>query len=311
MDIGAVLREQGGVVARRQVLAAGGDDNTVERMLRRREWATLHPGVYVDHTGAPTPEQLRMAAVLFAWPAALTEDSALLAHGVRNLAEPAAVHVAIAPDRRTRDRPGIEVRRTRWLDELAQWHRTPPRVRLEHAVLLTASRRLRRLPSGADAIALLSDVCQQRLTTPARLRSALDRHPRLAGRRLVSDVLDDVTGGAFSLLEHHYLTRVERPHRLPPASRQHRFARSSRAGFRDVLYAGQRLVVELDGRLGHEWATDRWLDLERDLAAAGDDLMTVRAGWGQVLEPCRLATAVGRLLRIRGWAGAPARCAAC
>lgn len=311
MDIGELLREQDGVVARRQVFAAGGDDNQIERMLRRRAWRTIHPGVYVDHTGVPTADQARMAAVLFAWPAALTEDSALLASGMRNLREPDAVQVAIDLTRRTRDRPGITVHRTARLDELTQWNRTPPRLRLEHAALLAASRRLRDRRDGADAVALLSDGCQQRMTTPGRLAEALALHQRLPGRGFLSAVLDDVASGAFSVLEHRYLTAVERPHRLPRARRQQAFRRASRAGFRDVLYEQHALVVELDGRLGHEWATDRWDDLERDLVAAGQDLMTIRAGWGQVLQPCRLAAAVARLLQMRGWGGEPARCPAC
>ena len=66
-----LLHDQLGVIARRQVLAAGGDDNLIERLVRRNEWRAVHPGVYVDHTGVPTREQQRMAAVLFAWPAAL------------------------------------------------------------------------------------------------------------------------------------------------------------------------------------------------------------------------------------------------
>jgi hypothetical protein len=65
------------------------------------------------------------------------------------------------------------------------------------------------------------------------------------------------------------------------------------------------VVVELDGRLGHEATTDRWNDLERDLDAVVQGDLTVRAGWGLVLDPCRLAAALVRILLARGWTGRP------
>ena len=50
-EVSRWLRLQDGVVSRGQVLAAGGTDGDIERLVRRREWARVHPGVYVDHTG--------------------------------------------------------------------------------------------------------------------------------------------------------------------------------------------------------------------------------------------------------------------
>ena len=79
----AVLRRQSGVIARRQVLAAGASDNDIERWVRRHEWAPVHRGVFVDHTGPPTWDQRAWAAVLAFAPAALSGESALRAHGVR------------------------------------------------------------------------------------------------------------------------------------------------------------------------------------------------------------------------------------
>ena len=72
---------------------------------------------------------------------------------------------------------------------------------------------------------------------------------------------------------------------------------------RDVTYDAHGLVVELDGRFGHDDATDRWRDLDRDLAAAARALVTVRLGWAQVLSPCRVVEAVADILRARGWSG--------
>lgn len=309
MSIEQELQFQGGVIARRQVLELEGDDNLIERKLRRREWQVVHPGVYVDHTGAPTDEQLRMAAVLFAWPAALAGESALLAHGVRNVFCD-QVTVAIGPSRKLQPRPGIRVLRMSNLEPMTVSTLTPQRLRLDDAVLHVASARWR---SGgeADAVALLSDICQQRRTTPQRLLARLEDHPCLRGRSFLKTVLADVASGTYSLLEHRYLTRVERPHGLPRGERQNPFSSGDRTGFRDVRYPHQHTLIELDGRLGHEWAADQWVDLDRDLSAATVDLHTSRLGWGAVAEPCRLAPKVGALLRARGWTGVPKRCRRC
>lgn len=52
--------------------------------------------------------------------------------------------------------------------------------------------------------------------------------------------------------------------------------------------------------------------MERDLDAALDLEDTVRLGYGQVLgRPCRTAAKLGRLLRLRGWAGAATPCPDC
>jgi len=131
----------------------------------------------------------------------------------------------------------------------------------------------------------------------------LGRRRRLPHRRLLLTILEDVAAGAYSALERRYLLHVERPHGLPTGRRQRRVTRGKHAAYRDVEYLGLRTVVELDGRLGHEKAVDRWGDLTRDCDSIVDGDVTVRIGWGQVLEPCRLAVLVGRLLEARGWTG--------
>lgn len=55
---------QHGVYSRRQLLAAGVTDNDIERMVRRRLFARVRPGIYVDHTGPLTQIQREWAAVL-------------------------------------------------------------------------------------------------------------------------------------------------------------------------------------------------------------------------------------------------------
>jgi hypothetical protein len=78
-----------------------------------------------------------------------------------------------------------------------------------------------------------------------------------------------------------------------------------------VGYDGYTLLVELDGRLGHEGA-GRFRDLRRDNDFALRSLITLRYGWWDVVErPCEVAWQVATVLRSRGWEGVPTRCHRC
>jgi hypothetical protein len=162
--------------------------------------------------------------------------------------------------------------------------------------------------SDDAAVAVLGDACQCWATTAPRLLAALAERPRLPRRRVLTAVLHDVATGVYSALERRYLVTVERPHGLPTAQRQRRVREGRTSAYRDVEYLAAGLVVELDGRLGHEPAADRWNDLDRDIDTAIGGRLTVRVSWGQVLQPCRLAAAVADLLHARGWAGRPHPC---
>jgi hypothetical protein len=299
-----LLADQSGVIARHQVLELGGTDADIRRRVRRREWKRVHTGVYVNHTGELSWVQRAWAAILVLHPAALSGWSALRAHKVRGAdrGERQLVEVAIDESRRVRAPRGLRVRRVSAFDELVQAHLSPPRMRLEHAALDVAASQ----SSEDAAVATLADICQSGRSTPQRLRDALVARPTLPRRRILLEILDDVASGAYSALERRYLVRVERRHGLPTGHRQRRVTGGRRVYFRDVEYVGTNTLVELDGRLGHEGADDRWDDLERDLSAALSGDLTLRIGWRQVLEPCRVAAVVVRILMARGWAG-PAR----
>jgi hypothetical protein len=293
------MARQCGVISRRQVLELGGDDNLIERRLRRREWARLLPGVYVDHTGPPTGLQRAWGGVLFAAPAALSGSSALRAHRVRGHDWSDSVEVAVDGRRRIRPPDGLLVVRLTDFDRVARLGVSPPRIGVERAVLQVASRTCKE----DAAVGTLADACQAGATSVSRLRTELDLLVRLPRRRLLAAVLEDLAAGAMSPLERRYVRDVERAHRLPRAERQ-----QGDGVARDVAYRTHGLFVELDGRLGHEWAADQWRDLDRDLDAAASGSITVRLGWRQVLEPCRTAQAVGRILQARGWEGRPVPC---
>jgi hypothetical protein len=298
------LDAQDGVISRAQVRACGGGDLLIKRMLRRNEWARLHEGVYVNHTGPPSWRQRAWAAVLAHEPAALAGASALRAYGLEEHRGKGGIHVVVDRSRRVDPAPGVSVSQVADLDSVALLHLSPPRVRIEHAALTVAAH------AGSDdaVVAAVAEVVRLRRTTAKRLREALADRPKLRHAALLREVLTDVAVGAESALERRYLRGVERAHGLPVGQRQAPGTGARGRVYRDVEYAEHDALVELDGRLGHESTTDRWADLERDLLALADGRVTLRAGWGQVLQPCRLAAIVSAVLGLRGWSGTAQPC---
>lgn len=297
----SLIRRQDGVVARRQALDCGVDVAYIRRRLRR-EWVTVHPGVYVTHTGPLTWLQRAWAAVLDAAPAVLSHQSAVQAV-LHNGSGP--IHISVDRRRRVTRRPGVVVHYRSDLDDVALYNSHPPRMRLEDAVV--------ELAAGAEdtksAVAYFADAVQARITTADRLLDALNARLRVRHSEFLRRVLADVRDGACSALEHRYLVAVERAHGLPTGARQKESA-SGRRGLRDVVYEDWGVIVELDGRLFHDNATSYDRDLERDLdAAAAEDLRTVRAGYGQVFDrSCSTAAKITVILQRLGWPDEPRTC---
>jgi hypothetical protein len=154
------------------------------------------------------------------------------------------VHVAIDRDRHLQQPPGVRVRRVVGLAAKVQWNLGPPRLRYDELVIDLAVA----APDELAAVAVLADACGTRRTTALRLLDVLGARQRVARRRFLSDVLNDVAAGTCSVLEHGYLTQVERAHGLPVGQRQtERMVHGARA-LQDVEYVAVGLVVELDGR---------------------------------------------------------------
>jgi hypothetical protein len=298
-----LLRDQYGVVARRQALMAGLTRENLDRLCRRNELTRLHPRVYLDHTGEPTWDQCAWGAVLWGWPAALTHGSALaVVEGPRSPHRVVPVEIAVTRDRRLSDEPGIAVHRSDHVRARTQ-PGSPPRIRYDEAVLDVVAR----IEDVDGLVAELGRVLQARRTTPTRLATALQGRPWIRHRAVLEEILADVKEGATSALERTYVRDVERAHGLPRAARQLHERSLDGTLYRDNLYEvdGRVLVVELDGRQFHDTARQRDRDLDRDLLTLLQRAArTARLGWGQCRgRPCRTAGLLGALLRDMGWGG--------
>lgn len=300
VDAHAVARGQAGVVTRSQAVSAGMTDAGICAQLVAQRWQRIHPGIYACFTGTIPWASKVWAAVLWCGEgAAIGGETALRLSGMQ-MPDDHVVHVCVDHRRRVSKVEGIRVHRVVGLRNRVHPVHSPPRLRLEDAVLHTASRR-----STLDqAIGVVADAVQQRLTTPERLRWSLAGWSRLRRRRELRLLLDDVAAGAYSYLEVRFLRDVERPHGLPTGSRQRRVRAGRSIWFRDVEYVGLDVIAELDGRLGHETFGDRAQDMDRDNAATRSGAETYRLGYSQVLAgSCDAALLIGEALLANGWGG--------
>lgn len=274
----------------------------IRRLVDQGFWQRLAPGVYAATSLTPTWLTYAWAGILIGGDlACLGGTAAGYVHGV--IAHPPRVIRVLIPAGLRRPVAGApwEFVRTR---AALRSRGSPPRTGVEDTVLdICADPDL----SLDRLVGVLTDAVQQRRTTEQQLSRSLAERARHPRRAVLTDILGDVKVGARSPLERRYLRDVERAHALPTAGRQ-----IVRRGTEvDVRYAGQRLLVELDGRIGHA-GSGKFRDMHRDNSATEDALATLRYGWADVSEdPCGVAEQVGTVLAMRGWSGAPVPCARC
>ena len=236
---------------------------TVSWRLRRGQWQRLHAGVYATFTGQPDREAMVWAALRRSGADAVLSHQTAAEFSELTSMPSSLIHVTVPRDHHVRPIAGVVVHRSNRVEQARHPTLTPPRTRIEETTLDLAacSRDL------DDALAWLARACGARLTTPDRLRTALESRTRVRWRDALSAGLGDIAGGAHSALELRYVSRVERPHRLPRPQRQVRVVRGRRTEYRDALYTEYGVGVETDGAVAHP-AEARWRDQHRDNAAA-------------------------------------------
>ena len=242
-----LIGAQAGMVARRQLNAAGRDADHVAAQVAARRWVVHTPRVLGTTTGALTWEQRCWMAVLHAGPRSLL--GGLSAAEVDGMAGWHRDTVTVLVDDELAFEPveGVRFFRSRRPFELLRSTRAGiPRAQLEPALLLWG---------GYDAPlraahGSLAAAVQQRLSTPDRLLSWIETlHPLRRARGFRSTV-GAIAGGAHSGAE-IAVGRVCRQFGIrPPARQRRRTDRSGRVRWTDCewdLPDGEVLVLEVDG----------------------------------------------------------------
>ena len=294
---------QDGVLSREQSLAHRLSPRAIDRLISEGHWRRLDCGIYLTGATEPSWRSLAWAGVLLAGDAARLGGRAA-AHLEGLVDEPPdEISILIPHAQRLRNRsPWIFLRETGNFRTSSRGN--PPRIGVEDAVLDLCAN-----GEAADAVGWLTTAVQRRLTTPERLRRAMDRRTRQRHRQVILDLLSDVAQGAQSPLEVQYACDVERAHGLPRGTRQ--APSGGRRYSRDVEYEDYGLVVELDGRLGHS-GMGRFRDMWRDNAAIIENRVTLRYGSVDLYRrPCEVALQVASVLLRCGWTGSPLRCDRC
>jgi hypothetical protein len=289
---------QRGIVTAAQAQAAGLSRTIIKSRVRQNRWQRIFPGVYATFSGVLSRDSLLWAALLSAGPGAvLSHQTAAELDGLTD--KPSSlIHVTIPRSRRLSRRPGVVIHVSDLVVAAVHPARLPPRTRIEETVLdlVAASKTL------DDAVGWLTKALGRRLTTQNRLRRALAGRARLRWRKELGKLLSPEMTGVLSTLEYRYVRHVERPHGLPRGSRQVVARADGKRQYRDVLYKGCGLVVELDGELAHP-AESRRNDSRRDNAAMAEHgLTTLRYTWLDVTtRPCQTAAQIATVLARRGY----------
>ncbi|MEO7751853.1 MAG: type IV toxin-antitoxin system AbiEi family antitoxin domain-containing protein [Terracoccus sp.] len=297
----ALVKGQGGLVTRRQAVAAGMSPKAIRCRVDSGRWVRLHAGVYLTVPGRDDWTTTAVAALLsVGLPSALSGRSAGYAWGLlRSPGE--GLEITVPPTRMPDPLPGVVVRRRRHAVERTHETAWPHRTTAEHTVL--------DLVEGAsvdETVALVARACQQWLTTPQRLEVALADRPSQPGRSLLLEILGDVAGGVESSAERRYLRDVERAHGLPVGVMQQPGPGSTA---RDNTYRDVFVIVEIDGRAGHAGWRAQQRDGRRDRRNAAGSWLTIRGFWPDVCGgQCAFALELEAIFRSRGWTGRARPC---
>lgn len=301
--IRALAERQNGVVARRQLLAAGVTGKVVEKRLDSGHLLPLHRGVYAVGHRRLTREGFWLAAVLTVGPGAvLSHRHAAALHGF-GPPSAAKIDVSTAADRRGKSPIRVHGRTVLTSEDVTTVRAIPVTSVARTLVDLAAQLPQHRLEK------LISEAERQRMFDLRELERALarttGRHgPGHAGlRRAIATVAKHGPTFTRSELEARFLALLD-AHELP---RPRINAPVGGAYEVDALWPEQRVAVELDGWEHHKdrraFQHDR--TKANDLVQAGYHVL--RFTYDDVVERPRETAA--RISRASGSAPRPRRSA--
>jgi hypothetical protein len=276
-ELEALLRRQGGLARRRDVLRTGVSRRRLDRLVRQGRLRLLTPHLVADVDQPAPDEPLRALAV--GLQATVSHSSAAILWGMELAASPAALTVTVERNRSRTVRAGARVHRCDLpFDDRVHrdglWLTTPLRTVLDVC---------RSLPL-AEAVAIADSALRRRLVTVEELAGAHKALPRAVGRGRVAAVLRLVDPRSGSVLES--LCRVLlHLAGLPPPETQLvvRGASGRRIGRVDFAWPAARLVVETDGFAFHADRASYRADRRRGNALVLAGWRVLRFSWEDVV----------------------------
>ena len=269
-----LLTAQAGVVTRDQLGRYGWTRKQIDHELTIGRWQSPADGIMVTHTGPLLGDQPLWVGVFHGGRGAVLSHLAGARRAGLRWVGMDVIDVLTPKGDLVTPLDGYFFHQTRrpyqqWVKSVAG----PPRLPIEHAVLLAAERdqNVRR------AIGLLATSVQQRLTSPERLRHTIPHIRKLHHGRTFRLVLDDIAGGAQSFAELDVDRMCREAGLLEPTRQVVRTDKEGRRRYLDcvwVLADGRTVVLEVDGSF-HAEVIAWWKDMrrERAIVLSGDTVL--------------------------------------
>jgi hypothetical protein len=297
--LSSVLGSQHDVISRGQAMACGMTEKSLRHRIRPGgPWRPLLRGVYVAQTGLPGPDQLDVAALLYAGPGSMITGIAALWRFGLQVPRPADVDILV---------PASNKRSSSGFVRLCRCTRLPERQCVSGVIWFAPPARAvadaaRRVDSLREARALVAGAVQRQWCSLTVLSQELADGPA-AGSALLRQVLAEVAGGIRSSAEGDFSDLVAQAGLPVPMYNARLFAGSTLLGVADAWWPAAGVAAEVDSR---EWhlspeAWERTMARHAKMTAAGILVLhftprQIRADPGQVaaLIKAALDGAVGR-----------------
>lgn len=277
--IATLADRQHGVVARRQLLAIGIGSRAIDERVGRGRLHLVHRGVYaVGHT-VLGPCGLWMGAVLASGAHALLSHRS--AGRLWSLLSPLNLPVEVTRPGKSRTRSGIRTYRSLVPGDERTVVDGIPTTSVSRTLFdLAAISTKRQLEKALNEAEVL------RLTDKLSVPDLLERYPRRPGSAVLRALLRDgaaARGITRSELEDLFVAVLDRTD-LPRPRLNADVAVGGRIFEVDCLWAEQRLIVELDGRVVHGTNLAFEKDRERDRLLLVDGWRVTRITWRQLRD---------------------------
>jgi len=284
-ELEALLRRQGGVARRRDVLRTGVSRRGLDRLVRQGRLRLLTPHLVTD-VDQPAPQE-PLRALALGLEATVSHQSAALLWGLELAADPEWPPVTVGRNRSRSGRPGARVvRRDLSVDDRVHrdglWLTTPLRTVLDLC---------RALPL-AEAVAVADSALRRGLVTVEELAGALRELPPGVGRGRTARVLgllDPHSGSVLESLCRVLLHLAGLP--APETQLRVRGAGGRRIGRVDFAWPRERLVVETDGFAFHADRSSYRGDRRRGNALVLAGWRVLRFSWEDVVQSPDLVVA--------------------